>query len=141
MADHDPSGKIALVTGAAQGVGRAVARRLAAAHDLVVQAGKDELAKVAAELQKIGVDAYLSGCLTLTLERPDLPRDGGVCIVDVPASMQQCIPHSIRRTARRSTHMVYVPNIVRRVLYKFPTPWMQRYKFRRAQAEIGRAHV
>lgn len=35
-------------------------------------------------LEKAGVESYFSGCLTLTLERPDVPRGDLVVLCDVP---------------------------------------------------------
>lgn len=42
-------------------------------------------------LRGIGVEAYFSGCLTLTLRRPEGPRDAGLVLCDVPDTVVQAL--------------------------------------------------
>ena len=54
---------------------------------------------------KIGVDAYFSGCLTLTLEREAVARTNQVYAVDVDPEMYgKLVPDQIKRQAVRLTH-------------------------------------
>jgi hypothetical protein len=57
-----------------------------------------------------GVPAYLSGCLTLTLSRPDSPRDGGVVIVDLHPDFEAGLPKSLKDRAVRVTHEWPLPS-------------------------------
>jgi len=44
-------------------------------------------------LQRLGIDSYFSGCLTLTLQRPNLPRDHDLLVLnDVPDEIVRMIP-------------------------------------------------
>ena len=44
-------------------------------------------------LQRLGIDSYFSGCLTLTLHRPNLPRDHDLVVLnDVPDEVLRIIP-------------------------------------------------
>lgn len=58
----------------------------------------------AAGLRALGVDAAVTRCLTLTLERPHVPRDGGVVLVDVPRPLRCFLPWRWRLFARRLSH-------------------------------------
>ncbi len=50
--------------------------------------------------QRSGVEAYFSGCLTLTLDRPPVERSDRVLIVDVdPALLERWVPQEVRARA------------------------------------------
>ena len=52
-------------------------------------------------LQAVGVKVYFSGCLTLTLQRPDLERTDEVLCVDVaPELLKELVPPEYERRAR-----------------------------------------
>jgi hypothetical protein len=55
-------------------------------------------------LKQQGIDAYLSGCLTLTLERPTLPRGDAILMVDVYQPYKNCIPERLRKNAVSLSH-------------------------------------
>jgi Polysaccharide pyruvyl transferase len=53
-------------------------------------------------LQAAGIDSYFSGCLTLTLTRPDVARDDGLIVLnDVPASVGEAVR---RMTDKKIVH-------------------------------------
>lgn len=52
-----------------------------------------------------GIDAWLSNCVTLTLARPDVPRDDSVVLVDVPNEHLKNLPPDIA-AGRRMSHQV-----------------------------------
>lgn len=56
-----------------------------------------------------GLDCYLSGCLTLTLQRPDVERGEAVYLVDLPDWVQ--IPESLQDVAIRRTHRNMPSNV------------------------------
>jgi hypothetical protein len=55
-------------------------------------------------LRQHGVDSYLSGCITLTLERPNLPRTDEILLVDVYPEYMGYIPRQLLRNAVRWSH-------------------------------------
>ncbi len=56
-------------------------------------------------LMNIGVDAYFSGCLTLTLQRPETPRQDHIYAVDVEEDLyDDLIPRTIREKCVHLTH-------------------------------------
>ncbi len=58
-------------------------------------------------LRGLGVAAYLSGCLTWTLEPRGAGRGDEVLMVDVPAGLEAAVPEALRRVAVRLTHTCY----------------------------------
>ena len=63
-------------------------------------------------LQSIGVDCYFSGCLTMTLTRPNVPRTGHVVLNDVPPAVVDKVARMTDRTlvlTRHSGHQHYSP--------------------------------
>ncbi|MHC4339640.1 MAG: polysaccharide pyruvyl transferase family protein [Planctomycetota bacterium] len=86
-------------------------------------------------LASVGVDAYVSGCLTLTLEAEEHPRAPTIYIVDMPAEFQRQIPHHVRHRVRFVSHI-----LPRRYQYTR----LRRYKFWRARqllSHYARAHL
>ncbi len=57
----------------------------------------------------IGVDAYFSGCLTLTLKRPDVDRSDRICAVDLDPEFQSLIPFGLRSSMLNVTHELRRP--------------------------------
>jgi hypothetical protein len=55
-------------------------------------------------LNQLGVKAYLSGCLTLTLDRPNIPRSDVILLVDVYPQYMDYIPQKLRDEAISFTH-------------------------------------
>ena len=60
-------------------------------------------------LRQIGVEAYLSGCHTLTLQNGAAGRTDQIYMVDVPDALCPLIPAQIRRNAIKTTHLVGLP--------------------------------
>jgi hypothetical protein len=96
-------------------------------------------------LRAIGVDAYLSGCLTLTLQNDSTTRTDDIYIVDVAEPLQALIPEAVRRRAIHATHAVNLPAHLQRVLARSArrrvmmwwyehAPFLRAWKFRRARA-------
>lgn len=54
-------------------------------------------------LQQARVPAYFSGCLTMTLARPDVPKQDHVLLHDVDDDFLECIPKFLREGAHTST--------------------------------------
>ena len=52
-----------------------------------------------------GIDAWLSWCLTLTLQRPDVPRDDSVILADMPKEYLDKLPANIARGTKISHHI------------------------------------
>ncbi|MBK8048214.1 MAG: polysaccharide pyruvyl transferase family protein [Anaerolineales bacterium] len=95
-------------------------------------------------LRQIGVEAYLSGCLTLTLQNGAAGRTDQIYMVDVPAPLCPLIPEQIRRNAIRTTHLVGLPaNLQHRLppraqrkllaWWYHNAPFLRSWKFRRAR--------
>jgi len=57
-------------------------------------------------LREKGIDAYFSGCLTLTLKNKFKKRNNTIYIVDVDEKVIKFIPKSIRKNAKLITHIV-----------------------------------
>lgn len=55
-------------------------------------------------LQEHGVNAYFSGCLTLTLERRDVARTNEIFLVDVDEEAVTCLPENIKKRAVSINH-------------------------------------
>ena len=53
-----------------------------------------------------GIDAWLSYCSTLTLQRPDLPRDDTICVVDVSEHDLRRLPAGVSASATYLTHSI-----------------------------------
>ena len=63
-------------------------------------------------LQSLGVECYFSGCLTMTLARPNVPRTGQVVLNDVPPEVVAKVASMTDRTlvlTRHSGHQHYSP--------------------------------
>ena len=58
-------------------------------------------------LREKGIDAYFSGCLTLTLKNKFKKRNNTIYIVDVDEKVIKFIPKSIRKNAKLITHIVW----------------------------------
>lgn len=64
-------------------------------------------------LQELGVDAYLSGCLTLTLPRRDREEEEkakAIYLIDVPKSVYPYIPETIKNSAIELTNIIRYKN-------------------------------
>jgi hypothetical protein len=59
-------------------------------------------------LKNKGVDAYFSGCLTLTLKNKVASRSDKILIVDVPKEMLDCIPTSLIKKSEISSQYAYL---------------------------------
>ena len=57
-------------------------------------------------LHSLGVEAYLSGCLTLTLQTNQTKRDGSIYVVDVPKAFAEHIPPDVRPRVRFLGHIM-----------------------------------
>jgi hypothetical protein len=55
-------------------------------------------------LKSLGVEAYFSGCMTLTLQNPSAERDSSILLVDCPAVIKDCIPLSLHRQIESISH-------------------------------------
>lgn len=55
-------------------------------------------------LLSIGVDAYFSGCLTLTLPRVNATRSSSILLVDCPGRFEQNFPDALRKDITVLTH-------------------------------------
>jgi hypothetical protein len=75
-------------------------------------------------LASVGVDAYVSRCLTLTLEVEERPRQPTIYVVDMPPGFQRLIPDHVRHRVRFLSHI-----LPRRYQYTR----LRRYKFWRAR--------
>lgn len=51
-----------------------------------------------------GIDAYFSGCLTMTLERPSMYRNDNVVISDLQSEFHELVPTKLSKDAIRTTH-------------------------------------
>ncbi len=52
----------------------------------------------------LGVNAYFSGCLTLTLKRPGVERADDICVVDLHPEFQNLIPLDLRSSIVHVSH-------------------------------------
>ncbi len=57
-------------------------------------------------LEEKGVNAYFSGCLTLTLKNNSKKRSDKIYIVDIPDSVKKIIPEEIKNKAKYISHLV-----------------------------------
>jgi len=56
-------------------------------------------------LQTAGVESYFSGCMTLTLQRPDVPRDDGLIVAnDLPGPVHEAVRRSTDKRVTATTH-------------------------------------
>jgi hypothetical protein len=55
-------------------------------------------------LRSLGVEAYFSGCMTLTLQNPLTERGSSILLVDCPAFVKECIPSSLHRHVELISH-------------------------------------
>jgi hypothetical protein len=63
------------------------------------------------EFRKIGVEAYFSACMTLTLPRSNAPRGDQIYAVEVdPPIYHRVVPEGIRRLARQVSHELPGPD-------------------------------
>jgi hypothetical protein len=77
-----------------------------------------------------GVEAFFSGCMTLTLRRPDVPRQPGLIIVnDVPKAVAETLAAS-GKTLRNLTQISYEKDRVKR--YRMALGLLEQY----AQADL-----
>lgn len=53
-------------------------------------------------LESLGIDAYWSGCLTLGLQRPDVPRGEETVIVDLPPDLRHAVAGRVHRETHRT---------------------------------------
>lgn len=57
-------------------------------------------------LTECGVEAYFSGCLTLTLEMPEAPVSDEILLVDAPTEIRSLVPDKLRSTIGTASNML-----------------------------------
>jgi Polysaccharide pyruvyl transferase len=56
-------------------------------------------------LQAAGIDSYFSGCITLTLQRPDVPRDDGLIVAnDLPGPVHEAVWRTADKRVTTTAH-------------------------------------
>jgi len=59
-------------------------------------------------LQKAGIESYFSGCITLTLERPDVQKENDLIVLnDVPESVAKLVSDRTHKRIVQTTHAGY----------------------------------